>query len=145
VSVGHDREPYMQKLIEMPFSVRNRRGQDGVSNFRHKKGHFVGMQVTSTKRQRPISPDVAGPVCTIVSRRQRRQSYRVGSDIGSSGVKWALRLNSITRARPDPRGPARTRTDFVGDTHGPNGVSRRPGPQKSPCGSGRVRVLEFSY
>ena len=28
----------------------------------------------------------------------------------------------------DPTGPARTRTDFVGDPHGPNGVSRRPGP-----------------
>ena len=43
-----------------------------------------------------------------------------------------------------PTGPARTRTDFVGDPHEPNGVSRRPGPQKSPCGSGRVRVVEFS-
>jgi len=39
----------------------------------------------------------------------------------------------------DPTGPARTRTDFVGDPHGPNRVSRRPGPQKSPCLSGRVR------
>ena len=29
-----------------------------------------------------------------------------------------------------PTEPARTRTDFVGDPHGPNGVSRRPGPQK---------------
>ena len=38
-----------------------------------------------------------------------------------------------------PTRPARTRTDFVGDPHGPNGVSRRPGPHKSPCGSGRVR------
>ena len=45
-----------------------------------------------------------------------------------------------TRARPDPNGPERTRTDFVGDPHRPNGVS----PQKSPCGSGRVRVVEFS-
>jgi len=44
-----------------------------------------------------------------------------------------------------PTGPARTRTDFVGDPHGPNGVSRRPGPQKSPCVSGRARVVEFSY
>jgi len=35
----------------------------------------------------------------------------------------------------DPTGPERTRADFVGDTHGPNGVS----PQKSPCGSVRVR------
>jgi len=26
-----------------------------------------------------------------------------------------------------PTGPDRTRTDFVGDPHGPNGVSRRPG------------------
>ena len=44
-----------------------------------------------------------------------------------------------------PMGP--DRTDFVGDPHGPNGVSRRPGPQKSPCGSGRFRsgrVVEFS-
>ena len=31
------------------------------------------------------------------------------------------------------------------DPHGPNGVSRRPGPQKSPFGSGRARVVEFSY
>ena len=52
-----------------------------------------------------------------------------------------------TRARPDPNGPEWTRTDFVGDPHGPNGVS----PQKSRCGSGRVRsgpcrarVVEFS-
>ena len=44
-----------------------------------------------------------------------------------------------------PTGPARTRTDFVGDPRGPNGVYRRPGPQKSPCGSGRARVVEFSY
>ena len=41
-------------------------------------------------------------------------------------------------------GPDRTRTDFVGDPHGPNGVSRRPGPQKSLCGSGRARVVKFS-
>jgi len=39
----------------------------------------------------------------------------------------------------DQIGPARTHTDFVGDPHGPNGVSRRPGPQKSPCGSVRVQ------
>ena len=54
------------------------------------------------------------------------------------------RLNSTTRARPDPRGPARTlseiRTDpteFLGD----------PGREKvraGPVGSGRVRVVEFS-
>ena len=72
-----------------------------------------------------------------------------------------------------PTGPARTRTDFVGDRHGPNGVSRRPGTQKKSVwvrsgpvrpeqwnlgclrqsartssgrvGSGRVRVVEFSY
>jgi len=44
-----------------------------------------------------------------------------------------------------PTGPAWTRTDFVGDPHGPNEVSRRPGPQKSPCGSVRARVVEFSY
>ena len=56
----------------------------------------------------------------------------------------AYKLNSTTRTRPDPIGPARTRTDFVGDPHGPNGVSRRPGPQKSPFGSGRARVVEFS-
>jgi len=43
-----------------------------------------------------------------------------------------------------PTGPTRTRTDFVGDPHGPNGISRRPGPQKSPCGSGWARVVEFS-
>jgi len=46
---------------------------------------------------------------------------------------------------PTPTGPARTRTDFVGDPHGPNGVSRRPRPQKSTRGSGRARVVEFSY
>ena len=44
-----------------------------------------------------------------------------------------------------PTGPDRTRPDFVGDPHGPNGVSRRPGPQKSPCGSGLALVVEFSY
>ena len=44
-----------------------------------------------------------------------------------------------------PTGPDRTRTDFVGDPHGPSGVARRPGPQKSPRGSGRARVVEFSY
>ena len=37
-----------------------------------------------------------------------------------------------------PTGPDRTRAD----PHGPNGVCRRPGPQKSPCGSGRARVVE---
>jgi len=45
----------------------------------------------------------------------------------------------------DPTGPDRTRADFVGDPHGPNGVSRRPEPQKSPCGPGRAGVVEFSY
>jgi len=65
--------------------------------------------------------------------------------VGNGSEARCLRLNSTTQARLDPTGPARTRTDFVGDTHVPNGVSRRPGPQKSPCGSGRVRVVEFSY
>jgi len=55
----------------------------------------------------------------------------------------ALRLNSTTRARPDPHGPARTlsetRTDpteFLGD----------PGRKKvraGPVGSGRARVVEL--
>ena len=40
--------------------------------------------------------------------------------------------NGPDRTRPDPLGPERTRTDFVGDPHGPNGVS----PQKK---SVRVR------
>jgi len=64
----------------------------------------------------------------------------------------AMSLDSVTanlalKARfhyTGPTGFARTRTDFVGDKHRPNGVSRRPGPQKSPCGSGRARVVEFS-
>ena len=34
----------------------------------------------------------------------------------------------------DPTGPARTPTDFVGDPHRPNGVSRRSGPQKVRAG-----------
>ena len=55
-----------------------------------------------------------------------------------------LRLNSTTRARPDPRVPTRTRTDFFA----------RPGPQtrdsdkvRGLClvGSGRARVVGFSY
>jgi len=65
-----------------------------------------------------------------------------GPDTGPTRTKSAhvvgYELNSTTRARPDP--------------HGPNGVS----PQKSPCGSVRVRsgrvrvrvrvrVVEFSY
>jgi len=29
-----------------------------------------------------------------------------------------------------PTGPDQTRPDFVGDPRGPNGISRRPGPQK---------------
>ena len=53
-------------------------------------------------------------------------------------------LNSTTRARPDPTGPARTRTDFFA----------RPGPQTRVSdkvlglclvGSGQTRVVEFSY
>jgi len=51
-------------------------------------------------------------------------------------------LHGPDRTRPDPRGPARTLSETP---HGPNGVSRRPGPQKSPCESGRARVVEFSY
>ena len=56
-----------------------------------------------------------------------------------------------TRALPDPTGPARTRTD-------PHGLCRRPArTQRSfaakksvrvragPVGSGRARVMEFSY
>jgi len=60
--------------------------------------------------------------------------------------RMARRLVKATFYYTGPTGPARTRTDFVGDPHGPNGVSRRrPGPQKSPCGSGRARVVECSY
>ena len=67
-------------------------------------------------------------------------------------IPTVLRLNSTTRAQPDPTGPARTRTD-------PRGLCRRPArTQRSfsetraakkvragPCGSCRVRVVEFSY
>ena len=35
-------------------------------------------------------------------------------------------------------GPDRTRTDFVGDQHGPNVHTL------GPCWSGRARVVEFS-
>jgi len=52
------------------------------------------------------------------------------------------KLNSTTR----------TRTDFVGDPHGPNGVSPqkksvrvRSGPVGFVSGPCRVRVVEFSY
>ena len=74
-----------------------------------------------------------------------RASVAIAPLTTCTAVGWA-------KARPDPRGPARTRTDFVGDPHGPNGVSRRPGPQKKfvrvradPVGYGLVRVVEFSY
>jgi len=43
-----------------------------------------------------------------------------------------------------PTAPDRTRTDFVGDLHGPTeflGDPKRSGPR----GSGRARVVEFSY
>jgi len=68
----------------------------------------------------------------------------------------AMSLDSVTanlalKARfhyTGPTGFARTRTDFVGDKHRPNGVSRRPAVRKKvragPCGSGRARVVEFS-
>ena len=64
--------------------------------------------------------------------------------IGSGRARVVEFINSTTRARPDQRGPART----LSETRGPNGISRRPEPQKSPCGSGqsgRARVVEFSY
>ena len=41
----------------------------------------------------------------------------------------------------DPTGPDRTRTDFVGDPHGPTEFLGDTGP----VGSVRVRVVEFSY
>jgi len=37
-----------------------------------------------------------------------------------------------------PTGPARTRTDFVGDPHGPTEFLRDPG-RSGPCGSARIR------
>ena len=43
-----------------------------------------------------------------------------------------------------PIGPALTRTDFVGDPHGPTEFLGDPG-RSGPCGSARVRVVEFSY
>jgi len=62
-----------------------------------------------------------------------------------SAVLYSLRLNSTTRTRPDPRGPARTlsetRTDpaeFLGDLG-------RKKVRAGPVGSGRARVVEFSY
>ena len=40
----------------------------------------------------------------------------------------------------DPTGPDRTRTDFVTDPARTQRSSRRPGLQKGPCGSVRVRA-----
>jgi len=60
-------------------------------------------------------------------------------------AKGKIPLHGPDQTHPDPRGPARTlsetRTDpteFLGD----------PGRKKvraGPCGSGRARVVEFSY
>ena len=44
--------------------------------------------------------------------------------------------------RPDPTGPDRTRTDFVGDLHGPTEFLGDPG-RSGPCRSGRVRAGPF--
>jgi len=49
-------------------------------------------------------------------------------------------LNSTTRTRPDPTGPARTCTDFFAAKLRWVRAARR----QSPRGSGRVRVVEFS-
>ena len=49
----------------------------------------------------------------------------------SNSVKAKFHYTDPTQTRPDPHGPART--FFCGET------------QLGPCGSGRVRVVEFSY
>jgi len=47
-----------------------------------------------------------------------------------------------------PTGPDRTRPDFVGDRTDPTEFRGDPGRKQvraGPCGSGRARVVEFSY
>ena len=55
-----------------------------------------------------------------------------------------LRLNSTTRARPDPRGPARTLSETRTDTTEFLGDPGRKKVRAGPVGSGRARVVEFS-
>jgi len=106
---------------------------------RRRRRHKSAFNSVSAESSEPIDRPIE---CTSIACEQRRPvqySTRSPPDNARSYLYMyaaTAELNSTTRTRPD-----RTRTDFVGDPHGPNGVS----PQKSPCGSGRVRVVEFSY
>jgi len=52
-------------------------------------------------------------------------------------------LNSITRARPDPTGPVRTRTTRISEKLRWS-VRVSDKVRAGPCGSGRARVVEYS-
>ena len=73
------------------------------------------------------------------------------SPITTQQCRNYLKLNSTTRARPDPTGPTRTRTDPHGLCRKPARTQRSFAAKKSardragPVGSSRVRVVEFSY
>ena len=82
--------------------------------------------------------------CSLVSHNATAKPTETGVDMLPPAKPTVIAKFHYT----GPTGPDRTRTDFVGDPHGPNGVS----PQKKsvqvragPVGSGRVRVVEFSY
>jgi len=72
----------------------------------------------------------------IFSRHESAESYCVSATaiVRPDVTPATLRLNSTTRARPDPTKPARTSTDFVGDPDGPTEFLGDPGRKKVRAG-----------
>ena len=88
-----------------------------------------------------------GRMFCMITLRRVQDGGRISNDGRKSFPRhWVLyRLNSTTRARPDPTGPARTLSETRADPTEFLGDPSRKKVRAGPVGSGRARVVEFSY
>ena len=115
---------YLLAFVVADFRSRQTTGHHGLK-VRNNNNYYIIAKFHYTD---PTGPDRTGPDQTK-----------------SADFVWYW-LNSSTRARTDPRGPARTQTTRISE----NSVGPCGSPTKSvwvragPVGSGRARVVEFS-
>jgi len=139
-SVYHDRSS--SKIESHGSRKQGRRSKCVFVQHEHQNSNNRHQEVqlrSKTYSKQGITPgrrnDMPPPMALLRWQKSRRIYVRPRTCPQSAHFWWpavtelqaaSLKLNSTTRTRPDP--------------HGPNGVS----PQKSPCGSGRVRVGSVS-